>query len=198
MIYLKPGQKIIFMVSIFLLILFVFIFLKRQNYEFLIYVGVIIFFMFLILTTNRKVNYPNILLWGLLTWAFMHMAGGGLFFGGIKLYEIILIPIVGEPYNIFKYDQLVHAVGFGVATFLMWHLLQPFLKEKIKKWTAISIVVVMAGLGAGALNEILEFTATVITPETGVGGYENTALDLVANLIGAIIAMIIIIKKESG
>jgi len=39
------------------------------------------------------------------------------------------------------------------------------------------------------LNEIVEFFATVILPETGVGGYINTSLDLVFNLLGALIAM---------
>jgi putative membrane protein len=128
----------------------------------------------------------------------MHMAGGGLFFGGTKLYEIILLPIVGEPFNIFKYDQLVHAIGFGVATLLVFQLLKPLLKKNDRKWTALSIVVVMAGLGIGALNEILEFAVTIVAPSTGVGGYTNTALDLVFNLLGAIIAMFFIRKKENG
>jgi putative membrane protein len=78
----------------------------------------------------------------------------------------------------------------------MWVILKPHLKQPINHWTAISIVIIMAGLGVGALNEIVEFTAVVITPETGVGGYNNTSLDLVADLIGAIIAMIIIRKMH--
>ena len=56
----------------------------------------------------------------------------------------------------------------------------------------------MAGLGVGAFNEIIEFFATVIIPETGVGGYENTSLDLISNLIGAIIAMSYIKIKEKN
>jgi putative membrane protein len=101
----------------------------------------------------------------------------------------MLLPIVGDPYHIFKYDQFVHIVGFGTATLAMYYLLKPLLREDLKKWTALSIVVVMAGLGVGALNEIVEFAATVLVPETGVGGYINTSLDLVADLIGAIIAL---------
>ena len=66
------------------------------------------------------------------------------------------------------------------------------LQCKTKRLTALSIVVVMAGLGVGGLNEIIEFIATVIMPETGVGGYVNTSLDLVADLIGALIALIYI------
>ena len=93
---------------------------------------------------------------------------------GIKLYEIILFP-VSKTYNIFRYDQFVHMVGFGVATLVVYQLLKPLLKDNREKWTALSIVIVMAGLGVGALNEIVEFLATVILPETGVGGYINTS-----------------------
>lgn len=154
------------------------------------------FFLLLILSTNKGVNYPNALLWGLTVWAILHMAGGGIFIKGVKLYEIMLLPIVQAPYYIFKYDQFVHMVGFGIATFAMYYLIKPFLKEDLEKWTALSIVIIMAGLGVGALNEIIEFFATVILPKTGVGGYENTALDLVANFIGAVAAMAIILVRE--
>ena len=161
------------------------------------YVGVIIFFLFVILGTNKKVNYPNSILWGLTLWAVLHMTGGGVYVGGKKVYEIILLPLVGEPYNIFRYDQFVHIVGFGVATLLMYYLLKPALKEGYNRWVSLSIVVIMAGLGVGALNEVVEFAATVIMPETGVGGYINTSLDLVADLIGAVGAMVYIKIKES-
>ena len=41
----------------------------------------------------------------------------------------------------------------------------------------------------GPDNEIIEFIAVLTVPETGVGGYENTMLDLVFNLIGGILAV---------
>jgi len=142
------------------------------------------------LFTNKKVKYPSDVLWGLTLWSIMHLSGGGLFINGTRLYSKILIPIIGEPYLIFKFDQLVHIVGFFVATLLAYHLLKDKLKSH--KWVSLSLVVIMAGLGFGALNEILEFFITVIVPETGVGGYINTSLDLVADLIGAIFAMVYI------
>jgi len=196
--YIKKGQIPILIVNILSLIIFSIIFLNRKNYEFMIYIGVIIFFLFVILSTNRKVDYPNGVLWGLTLWSLLHMSGGGIFINGQKLYQLMIIPIVGQPYNIFKYDQFVHIVGFGVATLALYYLLKPLIKKDNKKWVALSIVVVMAGLGAGALNEIIEFIATVIVPETGVGGYENSSLDLISNLIGAIVAMTYIIIKDKN
>jgi hypothetical protein len=44
-------------------------------------------------------------------------------------------------------------------------------------------------MGLGAVNEIIEFAAVLGLPDTNVGGYLNTGLDLVFNAIGAIIAM---------
>ena len=110
----------------------------------------------------------------------------------------MIFPIVGDPYNIFKFDQFVHIVGFWVATLVAYYLLKPLLKKDLKRWVVLSIIIVMAGLGMGALNEIVEFIATVLVPETGVGGYENTSLDLVADLIGAIGAMTYIQIKEKN
>lgn len=193
---LRRNQIPILIILAIAIIFFSFIFLSKRNYEFIGYVGVIIIFSVLIALTNKRVNFPNFVLWGLLIWALLHMVGGGLKLAGQRVYEIILIPIVGDPYFILRYDQFVHAFGFAVATLAMFYLIRPLLAEKIPRWTALSIVVVMAGLGVGALNEIIEFSATVILPSTGVGGYVNTSLDLVADLIGAILALVYILWKE--
>ncbi|MFH1427524.1 MAG: DUF2238 domain-containing protein [Patescibacteria group bacterium] len=190
--FIKKEQIPLLIFMVMAIIFFTIIFSLRKNYEFLMYIGVIILFFSIVLYTNKKLQYPNIILWGLSFWAILHMSGGGLYIGGKKIYELILIPLVGEPYYIFRFDQFVHILGFGVATLIMYHLLKPWLLEGNKSKVAIPIVVVMAGLGVGALNEIVEFIATVIVPETGVGGYINTSLDLVSDLVGALIALIII------
>ncbi len=190
---IKREQIPILVVNIITIMLFTILFSAKKNYEFLIYVGIIVILLILIALTNKKVNYSNSVLWGLTVWALMHMSGGGIYIRGVRLYETILIPL-SKAYPILKYDQFVHIIGFGVATILMYELIKPKLRSN--KWTAISIVVIMAGLGVGALNEILEFIATVLVPETGVGGYLNTTLDLVSDLIGAILAMILIRVKK--
>lgn len=194
--YLGKGQLPIVIVNVLSVIIFSILFLQRKNYEFMIYIGVIIFFMALILSTNKRINYPNSVLWGLTLWSVLHMSGGGIYINGQKLYAMMIYPLIGEPYNIFKFDQFVHIVGFFVATLVVYHLIKPKL-VKNHKWAALSIVVVMGGFGLGALNEVVEFAATVIVPETGVGGYENTALDLVADLVGAVLAMVYVYFREN-
>jgi len=190
--FLKRGQLPIFIVNLVYLSLALLVFLGRNNYEFVLYIGIIGAVLALILFTNKRVDYPNFVLWGLTLWGIMHMLGGGLLLNGgtMRLYELILIPI-SEDYNFFRYDQLVHIIGFGVATLVMYVLIKPNLKKKFGGWS-LGIVIVMAGLGVGALNEIQEFLAVVIVPETGVGGYINTSMDLVADLVGAILAGVLI------
>ena len=186
---LEPRYRAVFLVNALAVAAFSILFFTRKNYEFILYIAVIIFFVVVILKSRHKVDYPQPVLWGLTLWAILHMAGGGVYLNGKSLYSTMLLPIVGEPYWILKYDQIVHVIGFGVATLVAFYVLKPSLKQPITHWLALSIVVVMAGVGLGAVNEIVEFAATVMLPETGVGGYENTSIDLVANLIGAILAM---------
>jgi hypothetical protein len=53
-------------------------------------------------------------------------------------------------------------------------------------------------MGFGALNEVLEFIAVLTIPNTNVGGYENTAWDMVSNLVGStIVAMLIRLTFKS-
>lgn len=185
---LRKGQLPILLVLMASIIGFTIFFIGRENYEFLIYIGVIIVLFVVILMSNVKVHYSNMVLWGLVIWALMHMSGGAIMIGDGRLYELIILPL-SDQYQIFRYDQLVHMIGFGVTTLLAYELLRPLLKTPLPGWTALSIVLVMTGLGFGALNEIVEFAATLIAPETGVGGYINTSLDLVANFVGAVLAL---------
>ena len=178
-------------VLLLVLVPFAVFFGYRQNYEFLLYVAVIVFFMVVIALTNDRVRYPIPILWGLVVWAILHLCGGGIRVGDGVLYGVMLVPLSSDI-PIFRYDQFVHIVGFGVATLLMYHLLLSYLRPGMRHGPALYIVVVMAGLGVGGFNEIIEFIATVLMPETGVGGYVNTALDLVADLVGAILAVVAI------
>ena len=188
---IRKGQLSILFVNLVALLAFAVLFIIRSNYEFVIYIGVIIFFLILFAVTNARVYYPNALLWALTTWAIMHMAGGAVYINKVCLYEIILIPL-STNIPIFRYDQLVHIVGFGAATVAMFYVLKPLLRPELDRFAVLSIIVVAAGLGIGALNEIVEFITSILVPESGVGGYLNTSLDLVADLIGAVLAMVII------
>lgn len=184
---IKPGHIVLLIINAALLVAFGTAFLLRKNHEFIIYVGVIIVCLALIVLTFFKVRYSAATLIGLTIWSLMHLAGGAVHINGTLLYEIILIPL-SQKYPILRYDQLVHTWGFAAATLTMFDLLRPLLKENLQHFVALSIVVIMAGLGVGAFNEIVEALVAAIVPESGVGDYVNTALDLIADLLGAFLA----------
>lgn len=163
-------------------------YLLAGNYEFLWYVAVLVFFFILVLATWSRAKFDAIILWGLSIWGLLHMAGGGLKVGDGVLYSLHLIPIVGSgDAYILKFDQVVHMFGFAVATLVVYHLLKPYLTKETN-WKVVYPLIIAAGMGLGVLNEIVEFIAVVIFPNTGVGGYYNTAIDLIFNTFGAIAA----------
>jgi hypothetical protein len=186
---MKKEHLVLLLVNLALLAGFSINFIARQNYEFIIYICVILFFLGLIGFTRKKVDYSLCALIVLTIWAALHLAGGGLSVGGERLYDVILIPL-SQTWPVFRYDQFVHIWGFGAATLVMFDVLNPALAQTDTRPVATGIVLVMAGLGIGALNEIVEFIVSLLVPGSGVGGYINTALDLCADLIGALLALL--------
>ncbi len=191
---IKPKYKTVALVTFLYLLFYGIFYISQKNYEFVFYVSIVVFFFWVLLKSSHKIDYSPFAVWGLSLWGFLHMSGGWITVGEGRLYEFMILRL-NDTYNIFRYDQFVHIVGFFVATVVMWEVLKPHLSEK-HGWVGVGIVVVMAGLGLGALNEILEFAAVVVMPATGVGGYINTSMDLVADIIGAILAWIFIVKRE--
>ena len=188
---MKKSHAALLLVNLGLIVGFGALFLARLNYEFVIYVGIIIFILCLIAASINKVEYTLATLIGLTVWSALHLAGGGILIGEGRLYDIILIPL-SETYPVWRYDQLVHIWGFGTSTLVAFCLLTGSIKKPASHPVALGIVLVMAGLGLGALNEILEFLVSISVPESGVGGYINTSLDLCADLIGAILGLLYI------
>ena len=124
------------------------------------------------------------------------MAGGGIVIGDHVLYAQQLIHFFGDGESfVLKFDQIVHFYGFFVTTFLMFHLLKTF-SSTATTGVLIFITAALASMGLSVMNEIVEFTAVVIAEETGVGGYFNTALDLVFNTLGAATAAVILYVRE--
>ena len=171
-------------------------YLLQHNLEFLWYVAVMVFFfVLLVMLMREQAEFPLALLWGLSIWGLLHMAGGGIQIGDHVLYAQILLPLIDQgDLILLKYDQVVHAFGFGVATFLSHHLMVRYVKP-LNKGFAYFLLIALAGTGFGVLNEIVEFIAVLVVHDTGVGGYYNIALDLVFNTVGASIAAYLIYRS---
>lgn len=163
------------------------------NEEFLFYIVIMLVLAVVIWLVHRAISLPLPLLWALSLWGLMHMAGGLIplpadwpIDGSIRvLYSWWLVP------DRLKYDQIVHAYGFGVATWVCWHGIRSAIIVRggnPAPTFGLLVLAATAGMGLGALNEVIEFAVTLSVPETNVGGYINTGWDLVANGVGAVCA----------
>ncbi|MCK4649961.1 DUF2238 domain-containing protein [Candidatus Pacearchaeota archaeon] len=163
-------------------------FALTKNWEFIFYVLAVMIFFYSVIRSDKIFNYPRIAIWGLAAWVVMHMAGGVVYIKGIRLYDFILISLVGEPYNILKYDQLVHFFCYIVIGLLVCSIT----KKYFGKMDGVKIIIlILIVLGTGTFYELLEFGTVVMLASTGVGGYYNLILDLFFDLIGATIGVLI-------
>ncbi len=189
-IHLSKGERRVLIVTLVYIGAFTVWFLLNGNFEFVIYVATLLGLIWLVGKNLRKAAMPESMLWALSLWGLLHMAGGGVHVGGSVLYSLQLIPLTGEgELRLLKYDQVVHAYGFGVTAWLLRHLLARHFPATRIGWTGY-VFPALASMGLGAVNEIIEFSAVLLVPDTNVGGYYNTALDLVMNALGAVIAMV--------
>jgi len=168
------------------------------NFEFVFYTLVMVVLIAVVWTVDSQVRLSQGALWGLSAWGLMHMAGGLLTIpdswpasttGTSVLYSLWLIP------DRLKYDQVVHAFGFGLTTWICWQGLAAAMRRRgvtPEPSGGLLVLCAAAGMGFGALNEVIEFAATILVPETNVGGYMNTGWDLVSNLVGCVLAAVII------
>jgi hypothetical protein len=171
--------------------------LRGHSGEFLLYLAVMAVLLAVVAVVHLRVGLTTATLWGLSLWGLAHMAGGLMPVPSSwpiegeshVLYNLWLVP------GLLKYDQLVHAYGFGVVTWVCWQGLRGALARHgvtARPTVGLLTLCVAAGMGFGAANEVVEFLATRVLPETNVGGYENTGWDLVANTVGCLVAAVMI------
>lgn len=172
--------------------------LLQANREFVFYIAVMLVLIGVMTAVHRAVRLTGALLWAFSVWGLLHMAGGLLPVpeswphegSHAVLYSLWLIP------ERLKFDQVVHAYGFGITTWLCWHALSVGLWRRygVRPEPSAGLLTLCAagGMGFGALNEVIEFIAVLSLPDTNVGGYVNTGWDLVSNLIGAVTAALVL------
>lgn len=171
--------------------------LAAKNDEFLFYFVVMCLLIVAVSIVHLRVRMHIAALWGLSIWGLAHMAGG-------------LMPIpsswpaAGESHVLYnwwllpgylKYDQVIHACGFGIVTWICWQgLRQAFASRGVNVAPSAGLLslCVAGGMGFGAANELVEFLATIALPGTNVGGYENTGWDLTANFVGCTVAAVLV------
>lgn len=177
--------------------------LRGRSGEFLLYIVVMAVLLVAVAVVHLRVGLTTATLWGLSLWGSAHMAGGltpvpaswPIKGESHVLYNLWLVP------GLLKYDQLVHAYGFGVVTWVCWQGLSGAFAGRgvtARPTVGLLILCVAGGMGFGAANEVVEFIATLTMPQTNVGGYENTGWDLVSNTVGCLIAALLIHARKAG
>ena len=183
---MKKGLLSTVIITLLVLIGFLVKALLAKNFEFIGYWVVLVALFLVVVRLDKKYNFPLPAIWLFSIWSMLHMAGGLFKINGTRLYDTILIPIIGEPFLILKYDQVIHAYCYFAIAILVYFILKKYIPNK----TALVYNSIMVAFGVGGLNEIIEFSMVVFANAAdAVGGYYNNALDLVTNLIGAIIGV---------
>lgn len=164
--------------------------LSQGNDEFVFYTVAMVLYIGGVLWLDSRIHLSTLAFWLLAIWGLLHMAGG-----------VVPIPesvMDGEKPVLYalrvaewlpRYDQLVHTFGFFAATVTCAEALRAAIRTRLSVGLAIGCA--LMGMGLGAVNEIVEFVAVLVMPETGVGGYINTGWDLVCNGIGSVIGAVL-------
>ena len=171
------------------LVAFTIAFLVRGNTEFLLYAATLTVLIAVVQRSHRSFDYSVLALWVFTAWLVLHMCGGFIHLAGTRLYDLVLVPLVGEPYFILRYDQFVHAACYFAITLLLGRVVALRVNARTGLAT-IRLLAVLAAMGVGAVNEVIEFLAVAfLGAADGVGGYINNAQDICFNAIGALVAL---------
>lgn len=163
----------------------------QQNLEFVFYGAMMIGFIWLVLFMDRRVCFHSMTLWLLAIWGLLHLAGGN-----VPIPQSIAEPgHSGALYNMRlapwlpKFDQIVHAFGFASATLASYEAISAHFGRALVLRFPVLVFLFLVAMGLGAMNEVVEFAAVLLMPETNVGDYRNNSWDLVCNGIGSFLML---------
>lgn len=153
------------------------------------YIVVVTLGIVVIALADESVRFSRLVIAALTVWGVSHLAGGII---ELDDDRILYNAVFGRWLHL---DNAVHFVGFGAAGLAWWEALRQRLREPIGRWTPL-VATLVAAMGSGAFNEVVEFGATHAFA-TNVGGYQNTGRDLVANMLGGIVAGVIATRRQT-
>jgi uncharacterized membrane protein YjdF len=142
---------------------------------------------------DATARFSTRLLWALTALAGAHLAGGLLPSpsGAPTFYETWIVS------GLLKYDQAVHFAGSALATAVAWQLLGRYLDPTRASAVVQAQLAAAIALGKGALNEVIEFIASVAGQHVIIGDGANTGWDLVFNLGGVVAAAVWLVGSEA-
>ncbi len=133
---------------------------------------------------HRKGPIPTSLLWLLVVWAGMHLAGG-LFPNPTGESEILYGMWLID--GVFRYDQLVHGFGIAVATCVFAYTARNSGRPLL--WGFV------LSQGIGLANETAENIFAAVVEKSNVGDFVNTMWDMAWHVIGAGVATLFMMRR---
>lgn len=153
----------------------------RENIiEFFLYAVLITATVFAAWLALRRYTFRSWLLVLIEVGILMHFAGGLVQLHGSRLYDSVFFGL--------RYDKYVHFTNSFFGTLIVKDF---FDRRKMKLYDFESLAVVLIVLGFGAVIEIVEFVVTKTVTHNGVGDYDNNMVDLISNLAGGLLYMLI-------
>ncbi len=132
----------------------------------------------LVFLVDSRVRFSTEVLVLLSLSGFFHMAGGNVVIDGDFLYE--------QTWGLVGYDHFVHILGLGTAGLAVWEATSRMLRAFGGKEAAV--VTFLGAHAVGTVIEVGEYLATLVIQDVRVGDYANNMQDLIANMVGALLA----------
>lgn len=184
------GKKnyLILVFTIVYLAAFTFHGVLNANFEFLYYTVLLSFLIYLVIYLHQRLHLGFFILFNLSLLGFLHLLGGNLYLGELRLYDYYFIP------GVFKYDNMIHAYATFIGTLALYSLLISQFRTPVKKrFPVLALLLILMAIGMGTIVELVEFFAVIIFGVAEqVGDYYNNTLDLLFNFLGSIVATVII------
>ena len=175
--------------SLAYVIIFATIAVMKDNFEFLFYAILGLFAIWYVRNNYRELYFTKTILTLISIFGFTHLLAGQLYINGIKLYDTWFLG------GLIKFDNIVHCFGGALAGFVAYNFLSNHLYKKMRRSTfATFFLIITLASGFGAFNELIEFFAVIyFDAAEAVGDYTNTAVDIVYNFIGGLIAATVVV-----
>ncbi|MYG91641.1 MAG: hypothetical protein F4196_01910 [Acidimicrobiia bacterium] len=132
-----------------------------------------------VLVFDRRVRFSTEVLVLLSISGFAHMAGGNVVINGSLLYESTWLGFLG-------YDHLLHVLGLGTAGLAVWEATTRMFRA-FGGWPA-AVITFLGAHAVGTAIEIGEYLSYLTIEAANVGDYANNMQDLIANMVGALLA----------
>jgi hypothetical protein len=149
-----------------------------------IYTAVNLLLLVVFAVIHRWARFPTSVLWGISLVGLGNMLGGVLLIDGQSLY---MAEFVGP----IRYDKFFHAAAATVGVFIAWSAMDRWGGEGYH-FGGLVFLTFLVTMGGGAVVEIAELIGSTLS-DVSVGDYANNALDLVANGVGALLGVVVLL-----